>query len=100
MSKLWDPDSAAVSQCSLGIRLVSVQISLSGSKSRMVGREAKMGDVVLSIERYLDVIYCDGLNRSGPSDLCMNAMPIGGVTIRRCGLIRRCHCGGGLSGLL
>lgn len=36
--------------------MVSVQISLSGSKPRIVSRETKMGDAVLSIGRYLDRI--------------------------------------------
>lgn len=35
--------------------MVSIQISLSGSTPRRLGRETKMGNAVLSIERYLDV---------------------------------------------
>lgn len=37
--------------------MVSVQISPSGSKPRIVGRDTKMSDAVLFIERYLDVEY-------------------------------------------
>lgn len=37
--------------------MVSIQISPSGSTPRRVDRETKMGDAVLSFERYLDVEY-------------------------------------------